>query len=280
MLKDHSHTWFRVNACPGELAQPFYIGHGFIADPLFSSVLQPPMPDHYCIFCCLKGQLHTVVKGTERHLRAGEALLHQVGDRDVYFAPPPRIDTPIEVLSCFFTGDALRMTVESLLERFGSFYPVNTQAPIVRRTLQIARKSGELAPLSISQGLIFTNEWLALLIDGVETQEPASHRADVTAAFQLLSAQGAQRLSFSEIARQLGVSREYLSRLFQEEYGLSPRQFALQARMEEARRLLRVTDWPQKRIALELGYHDDAAFHRAFVNSFGVTPGQFRATSL
>lgn len=277
MLKHHSHTWFRVNASPGELARPFYVGHGFIADPLFSSALQRPMPEHYCIFCCLKGELHTRVHGIERPLRAGEALLHQVGARDVYFAPSPQMDEPIEVLACFFTGDALCMTVRSLLQQFGFFYPVNTQAPIVRHTLQIARKSGEVVPLSISQGLLFTSEWLALLIAGVETQELSSHRANVAAASQLLSA---QRLSFGEIARQLGVSREYLSRLFREEYGLSPREYALQTRMEEARRLLRVTDWPQKRIALELGYHDSAAFHRAFMRVFGVTPGEFRAQSL
>jgi transcriptional regulator GlxA family with amidase domain len=81
---------------------------------------------------------------------------------------------------------------------------------------------------------------------------------------------------YAGIARKLGMAESTLRRRFREATGVPPHEYVLQARVNEARRLLGETDHPIKRVAQQLGYRDVYFFSRQFRQFAGVPPALYR----
>ncbi|AIQ53226.1 AraC family transcriptional regulator [Paenibacillus sp. FSL R7-0331] len=83
-------------------------------------------------------------------------------------------------------------------------------------------------------------------------------------------------ISFEELARQLNYSQQYISRKCKEQTGLSPLDYVIRFRMEDAMALLAGTRATQQEIASHVGYPDLMYFNRMFKKYAGMTPGQYR----
>ena len=73
------------------------------------------------------------------------------------------------------------------------------------------------------------------------------------------------------------VSYRQIARYTRGVYGVSPKALQLDARMNEARRLMRETRWSVTTIALELGFSSAQHFTNAFRLAHGEPPGAWRA---
>jgi AraC-like DNA-binding protein len=98
----------------------------------------------------------------------------------------------------------------------------------------------------------------------------------LAAALLYLTEHHARPLQMSELASRSGLSLSGFERQVQRVYGVTPSQLLTRARLDSASRLLRNTDWPVARVAVECGYFDHSAFTRAFRSAVGLTPIQFR----
>ncbi|RUS48886.1 AraC family transcriptional regulator [Cohnella sp. AR92] len=78
------------------------------------------------------------------------------------------------------------------------------------------------------------------------------------------------------IAGRLGFSTAYCNRLFHEAFGLSPRQYLSQVKLQLAKRWLLDPSTSVSDIALRLGYRDIAHFSRQFKRWSGVSPSDYR----
>ncbi|WP_340020904.1 AraC family transcriptional regulator [Paenibacillus sp. FSL K6-1096] len=83
-------------------------------------------------------------------------------------------------------------------------------------------------------------------------------------------------ISLEELARQLNYSQQYISRKCKEQTGLSPLDYVIRFRMEDAKTLLAGTLATQQEIAAHVGYPDLMYFNRMFKKYAGITPGQYR----
>ncbi|CAH0529661.1 AraC family transcriptional regulator [Vibrio hippocampi] len=77
------------------------------------------------------------------------------------------------------------------------------------------------------------------------------------------------------LARQLGQSKETLIRKFKSQFGITPKSFLNNHRIEKAKVLLRggmqIAD-----VAIEVGFSDQSQLHRSFVNYTASTPRQYQ----
>ncbi len=80
----------------------------------------------------------------------------------------------------------------------------------------------------------------------------------------------------SQVAHQLGMSREGFTRQFKRRHGLPPHMFWLLEKLNDARRMLRAGE-PIAAVAAETGFSDQSHLGRCFRRAFGVTPGRYRA---
>ncbi len=82
--------------------------------------------------------------------------------------------------------------------------------------------------------------------------------------------------SIAHVARSLYISDAWLTRRFREEVGLTPAAWVTAQKMNEAKRLLRMTDESVTQIALSLGYSSSQYFATAFHRITGRTPSAYR----
>jgi len=80
----------------------------------------------------------------------------------------------------------------------------------------------------------------------------------------------------AEIARELGMSQEYLAKQFKSELDISPADYLRRYRVAKSMELLCGTDMPVSDVAKECGFVDMSAFSRVFKMFDGDTPSGFR----
>jgi len=82
------------------------------------------------------------------------------------------------------------------------------------------------------------------------------------------------------LARLVNLSPSRFSHLFKAEYGVPVHAYVTRIRMNRACRLLFSTNLTIKEIAEELGYITPEHFHTIFKKTFGVTPAEYRKSTL
>ena len=114
----------------------------------------------------------------------------------------------------------------------------------------------------------------AAAIEGPDSLARAGELVRRTAAF--ISENYATPFSRQEIADAIGVSPNYISRVFRREIGLSPWQYLTRHRVIRAKELLSTTSYPIIEVASQVGYTDPAYFSRIFRKETGKTPRAYR----
>jgi AraC-like DNA-binding protein/nitrogen-specific signal transduction histidine kinase len=113
------------------------------------------------------------------------------------------------------------------------------------------------------------------IFSGAETMpRPTSHL--VKQALVYLQQNYTHTLSRAEVAAAVGVSEDYLSRIFNKEMGLSPWDYLNRYRVLQAKVLLRESKENITWIAAQVGFEDPAYFTRVFLKIVGCSPRQYR----
>jgi len=98
----------------------------------------------------------------------------------------------------------------------------------------------------------------------------------VSRALRLIEEGALQDAGLSSLSRRLGVSARQLHRLFSIHLGTSPTAVAKTWRLNFATQLLRETDWPMGRVALDAGFRTVRRFNDAIRARYGRTPSDVR----
>ncbi|MEM1043711.1 MAG: DNA-binding response regulator [Bacteroidota bacterium] len=85
-----------------------------------------------------------------------------------------------------------------------------------------------------------------------------------------------EALSLADLAAVAGMSPFHFAHCFKATVGLAPYQYVVQQRIEEAKRLLRHTDWLVSDVAAAVGYESQGHFTTLFKREVGVPPGRYR----
>jgi two-component system response regulator YesN len=86
-------------------------------------------------------------------------------------------------------------------------------------------------------------------------------------------------LSLNEVAAQVNFSPNHFSAVFSDETSETFRDYLTRARIEQAKKLLRVTKLKCSQVAFQCGYNDPHYFSIIFRKNCGMTPQQFRASA-
>jgi AraC-like DNA-binding protein len=112
---------------------------------------------------------------------------------------------------------------------------------------------------------------------------PAAEPRQTTDAWQRLrwriDSDPRAKLDVAALARQMRLSTDHFIRTFRGRFGLSPKAYHSQLKMQEAMRRLRAGGSSVKEIAYELGFHHPRSFTRSFREHFGITPTDVELSS-
>ncbi len=97
----------------------------------------------------------------------------------------------------------------------------------------------------------------------------------ITIVCDFLQAHYNENVSLAKLSQISGLSRFYLSRLFQREMGLSLNAYQLQVRIDRAKKLL-IDEIPIAQVASKTGFYDQSHFSRYFKRLVGTTPKNYQ----
>ena len=83
-------------------------------------------------------------------------------------------------------------------------------------------------------------------------------------------------LSVESVCEELHVSSSYFSKIFKQETGVTFLNYLIGLRMEEAKRLLKQTDYKSQVIGEMVGYPEPNYFSYVFKKNCGVSPAKYR----
>ncbi|XEC93946.1 helix-turn-helix transcriptional regulator [Paenibacillus tarimensis] len=114
-------------------------------------------------------------------------------------------------------------------------------------------------------------------IDGQYRSSAASTKLSVAeraAAYMKVNYRA--QVSNASLGESLQLHPNYIARCMIEIYGLTPQQYLLHYRIDQAKLLLIRTDWPVAKIAEETGFRQTPHFSRTFSEYTGISPLQYR----
>ncbi|QNK31848.1 AraC family transcriptional regulator [Serratia sp. JUb9] len=123
-------------------------------------------------------------------------------------------------------------------------------------------------------------QFFAALIANAQREQPAApaeKTRHLSKAVKYLESRYHEPLSIGQLAAYCNLNRSYLSRLFKAEFGLGPKEYLLQVRMNVAASLLRHGSAAIKVVALSVGYDNQLHFCKAFRQFYGVSPSAWRS---
>lgn len=200
--------------------------------------------------------------GTALFHPPGEAHGHRFGDRGsrclvLQFGPTWRE----------------RLEVEPSLVPDRPVRVLDETATSVGRLLHRELRLGERAQEAAVDGLALT-----LLASIARPEAPRRERrpAFLDRVLERLHDDPAADAQLSHLAELAGVSPEHLARTFRSEKGLTVGEYVRRLRVRRARRALGEDDIALSRLALDLGFYDQAHFTRTFKAHVGCPPGEYR----
>jgi len=86
----------------------------------------------------------------------------------------------------------------------------------------------------------------------------------------------AREVSVAQLAKTVGMSQYYFSKLFKTSTGTTPHQYVMRQRVERAQELLRDSGTALASVATEVGFETQSHFTSVFRHLVGVTPKRYR----
>lgn len=273
------YVWFRI---PGQLPMlpaPFFLGHGQTQRPGYRTdkVRQAPLAGKMVVSIALTTGGQAKVGGQIRTLQPGHAVFHEVHDETNWFGRHPQHRGLFEWLGFMFEGDTALHMAADIRARFIGPYRLDPQAALLRRMIALTKERTHHVTMTGSECMSLTCGLLSMILKAAEGEVNAPQTRHLAETAETMLREAPEKdWTVGELATRCGVSREHLTRAFKEKYGVSPRRYLSELRIQQACARLRGTQEPIKNIMLDLGYTSYATFNRAFRRYTEATPSEYR----
>lgn len=130
----------------------------------------------------------------------------------------------------------------------------------------------------LEKGVFSVEEMLAHIAQTLARTRKVGNEAQrlVRRAMAYIHEHYAEPISREEIAAHVGVSKDYLTRIFRQETGLTPVAYLNRYRVHQAKRLLATTHKTVHEIAFEVGFSSSEYFSHVFRKETGMSPSAYR----
>lgn len=98
----------------------------------------------------------------------------------------------------------------------------------------------------------------------------------IAGALRAIGADASTTMGIGDLAREVGMSPYHFLRVFRAVVGMTPHQFILRTRLQNAAIKLRRSSEPVMDVAFDTGFSDLSTFNRRFRSIMGMTPSDYR----
>lgn len=236
----------------------------------------PKRRDYHFIHFVLKGAGVLEIGGGSYPVAANQLFIVPAGEVSTYQASEC---DPWKYCWIGFLGIESDQALRSLMQCSPAKYVLGCEdASRYERMIEtILRMPGKgIARYLRSNGLMY--ELIGTLFEELGADDPASFGMSAPfLAKQYMELHYHDALRISDVAAEVGVHANYLTAVFQDAYGTSPKQYLSKLRLRKAQELLINTEDPIYIVANSVGFTDALAFSKFFRRAVGQSPSDYRA---
>lgn len=236
----------------------------------------PAIRDNYLLHYCAKGKGYYFVNNIQYTIRAGDAFLilpdvvtfYQADQEDpwtYYWIGFHGSKASLYLQRCGLDQEHLHIHCDEI-EQLTSYI----RDIMAHNTMSYANEL-------YNQGILF--QFFAHLSKCANleyTAEVSSENIHVNKAIEYIQKNYQNPTRIHELADYIGLSRSYVSTLFQQHLHMSPQHFLLTYRLTRASKLLLASNLSINHIAYSCGYENQLAFSKAFHKQYQMSPSAFR----
>lgn len=258
----------------GPFFRPCFFGYGhsdpdYPIDDLSRNVLSPGATWIYV----LSGGFRIQSQSNTFEISEGESLLYSTpGNFSLLF---PENLTRLQV---GLYGPPMAKVAEHLTETFGNVHRLAKKSPPVVTAGKLCKEAQQQPLRTAHEWSLKLYEWFLLLWQELDNA-PERHRPEVELK-KSTDVLGTFHPSFKSLAAKMGYEPAYLSRSIKKSWGgKSPAKILRLGRLEEAEKLLRMTNLSIREISQKVCYASPESFSTAFRTLYGQPPLRYRHES-
>ena len=242
----------------------------------------PAARNHYLFHFCLSGTGTLYAQNSK-----GISETYQIKSGQGFMLFPHQICTyiadheiPWEYVWLEFDGLRAKETVE--LAGLSPDQPVykahykDISETMKEEMLYIVNHKGESPFHLIGHLYLFIDSFVRSATSGQVNKGNSLRDFYIKEAFTFIEQNFQNDISIEDIASFCGLNRSYFGKIFRENTGKSPQDFLISYRMTKATELLKLTRLSVGDIGNAVGYPNQLHFSRAFKNTYGISPRQWR----
>jgi AraC-like DNA-binding protein len=226
------------------------------------------------------------LEGQEYPLTPGTLTISPAGEHSSYDLPGPGLHWCIH----FESGEAVRGVPRIMLPLVRELGPAQSEAGarfawihrlhgLSLRSAGASRRKAHAAAAVALQDLLlwhglYDDIHLAAVDRPQASVDSAAHA--VERLLDLIQQHLHQPVTAAQLAHQVGLSQNYLARLFRQHMGMTIPSYMLHKRIERAQQLLTSTNWPVKQVACRVGLPDAQHFNKQFRRITHASPTRWR----
>ncbi|MBA2480351.1 MAG: helix-turn-helix domain-containing protein [Planctomycetes bacterium] len=254
------------------------IAHDTVTGTAYRHRLPRPGPAYAAVQITISGRgalWHP--DGTVQQIPPGWAMcLLTDRSRFVYGVPDDALE-PWEFLFIEMFGLSALDAVGELVARHTPVVRCDADHPVLDDLKRrLPTRGTRIAVMTPGESAMIAMAVIAGLVDQQRDPDPSGEHHLCLQTMEMLRSQLADPPSIATVARQLGVSREHLTRLFTASCGEPPARWLRTQRLAEADRRLRGGPEPIADIARACGFATASHFIHSFQQQYGRTPAEHR----
>ncbi len=235
----------------------------------------PTLRPYHLIHFVTEGEGKLQIRQEEYKVEAGDAFFIPAEQISYYEGS---VSNPWTYSWIGFTGTQAKNIAGELMAYTKKHYILHNMD--VEKYRQVIKKGAEIEEVSMA-GHYMANSVLyqvvALLCE--ELQKKGYSKQGFVLADEVkffLDSKFSENLQMQEVASVFHIHPNYMNQIFREKYGISPKQYLTDLKINKAKNMLATTDLPVLLISASLGFPDQLSFSRTFKGKVGVSPTMYR----
>ena len=255
-------------------------GLGYYKEAKGHKMTRDTHDDHLLMYCLHgKGELH--VNNTTSQIVAGDIVLLPKGVSHRYKASK---NHPWTIYWVHFSGSDCDSFLDYLaIEKHNYIISLGVHSRLVTSfeyILECRQTNYDTASFINVANMLRQMLSHIALIGTVSIRQHAKHQLDLELVHSLMEASVHEKLELDTLAKEVNLSKFHFIKKYRELTGSTPVNHFIHLKIKRACDLLDITNKSIKEVSYAIGYEDAYYFSRIFKKVMGISPSQYRNTSL
>ncbi|MFT4938690.1 MAG: AraC-like DNA-binding protein [Paraglaciecola sp.] len=243
--------------------------------------MQRNIHDDHLLMYCLHGKGELRAENTTSQIKAGDIVVLPKGVPHRYKASK---DQPWTIYWVHFCGSDCENFLDYLaIEKQKYIIPLGIHSRLVTSfeyLLECRQTNYDTASFINVANLLRQMLSHIALLGPISRRQQAKHQLDLELVHSLMEASVHEKLELETLAKEVNLSKFHFIKKYRELTGSTPVNHFIHLKIKRACDLLDITNKSINEISYAIGYEDAYYFSRIFKKVMGISPSQYRNTSL